>query len=256
LSQPSIICDLDGVVYRGREPIPGSAAALRRVLDEGYKVLFATNNSSRTQTGVVQKIREVVGLEVPDSYVVTSAEAAVSALPNDVLSCHVIGGDGIKTSVANSGRALVDSGADAVIVGIDVGFNYQKLTTAANEIRHGAIFVATNLDATFPTEHGFDPGAGAIVAAVAAASGVSPINAGKPEAPMRALIRTRGVERAWVIGDRIETDIRMATHEEDWQSILVMTGVTRPDQDGSEADFVSPDLESAIDLVLEQRDRQ
>lgn len=252
----SIVCDLDGVVYRGRVPIPGSADAIRLAVDSGFNLVFATNNSSRTGAQVAEKIRDVVGVDVVESAVVTSADAAILALPASTLRCHVVGGRGLKEAIAGSGRSLVDTGADAVIVGIDPEFNYGMLTKAANEIRLGAVFVATNLDATFPTETGLAPGAGAIVAAIAAASGVKPVNAGKPEPIMRSLIRRHGVETAWVIGDRIETDIRMATNEDDWQSILVMTGVTQPDDDVSEADFVVADLESAIDLVLERQDRQ
>lgn len=252
----SIVCDLDGVVYRGRVPIPGSADAIRRAVDSGFNLVFATNNSSRTRTQVADKIRDVVGVDVAESAVVTSADAAVLALPTSAERCHVIGGPGLRDAVTGSGRTIVDNGADAVIVGIDPEFEYGMLANAANEIRLGALFVATNLDATFPTENGLAPGAGAIVAAVAAASGVTPVNAGKPEALMRSLIRQQGVESAWVIGDRIETDIRMATNEDDWHSILVMTGVTQHDEVVSEADFVVADLESAIDLVLAHQDRQ
>jgi ribonucleotide monophosphatase NagD (HAD superfamily) len=160
------------------------------------------------------------------------------------------------TGVVDSGRRIVQSGADAVIVGIDSNFDYTALTKAADEIRGGALFVASNTDSTFPIESGLLPGAGAIVAALAAASGVDPINAGKPELPMRELVRASGVAEAWVIGDRLETDIALATHEPDWESILVLTGVSDETSDFSSADHVVADLESAVDLVLSTGNRQ
>lgn len=256
MTLPAVICDLDGVVYRGRRPIPGSATALRRLDEAGYRVVFVTNNSSRTPAQVTEKIQVVMGLEIDPAAVVTSALAAVSVLPDSATKCMVVGGEGVVAAVVDSGRQVVDSDADAVIVGIDSQFNYDLLSRAADEIRGGALFVASNSDATFPIEEGLLPGAGAIVAAIATASGVEPIRAGKPELPMRTLIRAAGVQRAWVIGDRLETDIALAVSEPDWTSILVLTGVSDEKMDLKSANHVVADLESAVDLVLATRDRQ
>lgn len=256
MTLPSVICDLDGVVYRGRQAIPGAADALRRLAAGGWNVVFATNNSSRTPEQVAQKIRDVVGIDLGGWSVVTSAQAAVTVLPDHVETCLVLGGEGLRSAVEASGRRVVPSNADAVVLGIDSDFNYQQLFAATTEIRNGALFVASNVDPTFPTEHGLSPGAGALAAAVEVASGVSPLVAGKPEAPMRALIRAQGVGAAWVIGDRIETDIRMAIQENDWTSIVVLSGVSRADDDLTEADHVSSNLESAVDLVFGVEDRQ
>lgn len=256
MSFPAVICDLDGVIYRGRQAIPGAAAALRRLQSGGYPVVFVTNNSSRTPAQVAEKILIVLGVEVASEAILTSAMAAVSVLPEEVKKCMVIGGEGIVAAVTGSGRQIVTSGADAVIVGIDQQFDYDSLTRASDEIRHGALFVASNNDATFPVESGLLPGAGAIVAAVATASGVDPIRAGKPEPPMRNLIRSSGIDSAWVIGDRLETDIALAAGEPDWTSILVLTGVTDEGMDLGSADHVVADMESAVDLVLAATDRQ
>ncbi len=252
----SIVCDLDGVLYRGRDPIAGSAEALKRLEKSGYQVVFVTNNSSRTPAQIAEKILIVMGVEIAPESILTSALSAVSVLPDSATDCLVVGGEGIVAAVTDSGRRIVRSGSDAVIVGIDSNFDYAALTKAADEIRGGAIFVASNTDSTFPIESGVLPGAGAIVAAVAAASGADPINAGKPELPMRELIRASGVAGAWVIGDRLETDIDMATHEPDWESILVLTGVSDETMDVSSADHVVADLESAVDLVLSTGNRQ
>ncbi len=256
MTLPVIICDLDGVIYRGQQAIPGAAGSLRRLESRGYRVIFVTNNSSRTPEQVAKKILTVSGVEVAPKSILTSAMAAVSVLPDAVTTCMVVGGEGIIAAVADSGRHVVDSDADAVIVGIDSQFDYNVLTRAANEIRRGAMFVASNSDATFPIEAGLLPGAGAIVAAVATASGVDPVKAGKPELPMRKLIRASGVDDAWVIGDRIETDVALADGESNWTSILVLTGVTDATMDLKSADHVVADLESAVDLVFSTRDRQ
>jgi ribonucleotide monophosphatase NagD (HAD superfamily) len=100
------------------------------------------------------------------------------------------------------------------------------------------------------------PGAGSIVAALQSASGVSPIIAGKPHKPITDLIRNRGVNRAWVIGDRPDTDIAMARHEPDWTSVLVLTGVTGNDADAGGAEYVVEDLGAAVDLVFAHEDEQ
>jgi glycerol-1-phosphatase len=252
----SIVCDLDGVVYRGDQVIPGSSEALHRLHDSGFKMVFATNNSSRTPEHVAGKLESVAGVIVPTESIVTSAQAGVAVLPPEVDKVFVVGGRGISQAVEDSGRTCVTSGAEAVIVGLDFEFNYQSLTAAADQVRGGALFIASNSDATYPGSSGLLPGAGAMVSAIATASGVTPISAGKPEAPMRKLIRDKGVGEAWVVGDRVDTDIRMATEEPDWRSVLVLTGVTRPGDDHSEADFVVADLAAAVDLVLAAPDRQ
>lgn len=254
----TVICDLDGVVYRGDQAVPGSADALQRLAAAGLRTIFATNNSSRTALKVVEKLLDVVGYRADVDDIVTSAQAVVSLIPFSIERCFVVGGSGIVAVVRDSGRTVVDTAADAecVIVGIDFDINYQTLAEASTAIRAGAMFIASNTDATYPSPTGLLPGAGSIVAAIATASGVEPVKAGKPEKPFRDVIRSLGVSEAWVIGDRIDTDIRMAAEEPDWSSIVVMTGVTGPDEDLSTADHVVDDLRSAVDLVIAHQDRQ
>lgn len=246
----NVICDLDGVLYRGDTAIPGAEDALQRLFDGGLNVVFATNNSTRTPARVAEKIEALLGMVVDPSSIVTSALSAVSVLGPDSQRCLVVGGRGLREAVEDSGRVCVAENADAVLVGLDPSFTYQALARAAEEIRNGAVFVASNSDATYPVSDGVRPGAGSIVSAIAVASGVTPLVTGKPELPIRELIRALGVGHAWVVGDRIDTDIRMASKESDWSSILVMSGVTGTVEDLSEADHVVPDLVSAVDLVL------
>lgn len=250
----TVICDLDGVLYRGQNVVPGAGEALNRLRARGVHVVFATNNSTRTPEDVAAKIDSLLGVSVDPASIVTSALAAVSVLDEEIESCLVVGGPGLSEAVKGSGRVCVMSDADAVLVGLDPDFSYESLTRAANEIRDGALFVASNVDATFPVSDGLRPGAGSMVAAIATASGVAPLVAGKPELATRKLIRALGVGRAWVVGDRIETDIRLASHEPDWTSILVLSGVTESTDDVSSADHVVPDFVSAVDLVLKAID--
>ncbi|MGF1617376.1 MAG: HAD-IIA family hydrolase [Acidimicrobiia bacterium] len=247
----TVICDLDGVVYRGSEALPGAAAAVERLVASGFRIVFVTNNSSRTEIQVADKLEAVVGHRPDIDDIVTSARAALALVPEGA-SCLVVGGDGIREAIDSAGFSVTGSSdeADCVIVGLDRGFDYQRMDVASRAIRSGAVFVATNVDPTFPAEQSIMPGAGAIVAALQTASGVTPLVAGKPEKPIRDLIRSRGVEDAWVIGDRPDTDIAMAEAEDGWTSILVLTGVTPEGADTGGADHVVADLAAAVDLVI------
>lgn len=223
----TVVCDLDGVIYLGDEAVPGAGDALAELRDAGHQVLFCTNNSSRTRQGSADKITRVTGFEVAADQVASSAMAAGRLLGGGRVL--VVGGHGVLEAVELSGGVVVEDGpADAVVVGIDFDFDYDLLDRASAAIRTGARFVATNADATYPTPDGLKPGAGALVAAIAAASGVDPEVAGKPEPTMRALIgeMTTG-NTVFMVGDRPETDLAMADAE-GWVSVLVESGVTAP----------------------------
>lgn len=249
-----MVCDLDGVVYRGDRLIPGSGVALQRLLDSDIGLLFATNNSTITPMGVSKKLSSIAGVEIPPGSIVTSSQAAVHLLGDDRGPVMVLGSDGILSALAEAGIATTDipDQATALLVGLDWDLTYDRLTRAADAVRSGARFIATNTDPTYPVAHGLLPGGGACVAAVQVTTGVSPEIAGKPHRPMRDLLKAKGVTDAWVIGDRVDTDIALAKDEPGWRSILVLTGVTDPDHaDG--ADHVVPDLEAAVRLVLSER---
>jgi HAD superfamily hydrolase (TIGR01450 family) len=253
----TVICDLDGVVYRGSEALPGAAGALERLVTSGFRIVFVTNNSSRTEAQIADKLEALVGHRPSRDDIVTSARAALALVPEGA-RCLVVGGEGIIEAIDSAGLFVTEDpeDADCVIVGLDRGFDYQRMDNAARAIRAGALFVATNVDPTFPAEDSIRPGAGAIVAALETASGVRPIVAGKPEQPVRDLIRGRGVDEAWVIGDRPDTDIAMAVAEDGWTSILVLTGVTPEGGDIGGADHVVADLAAAVDLVIARDNEQ
>lgn len=247
----NVICDIDGVLYRGDQLIPGSDIALERLLEAGVKVLFATNNSTRSPVSISKKIATVTGVKIGSDLVVTSSQAAVRLLGEDRGPVMVLGSEGIHAALAEAGIPVTEEpeAASALLVGLDWDLNYQRLARGADAVRAGARFIATNTDPTYPVAAGLLPGGGAVVAAVQATTGVVPEVAGKPHLPMRQLLKEKGAGKAWVIGDRLDTDIALADAEPDWSSILVLTGVT-DSGDGSGADRVARDLTEAVDLIL------
>jgi 4-nitrophenyl phosphatase len=216
----TVLCDLDGVVWLARDPIPGAADAVAEIRSTGRRVLFVTNNSVAVETDVVEALGSIGIAAAGD--VVTSAMAA-AGLVEPSSAVLVAGSRGIveaierrgARAVLNDGSADVD-GVDAVVVGLHRDFDYARLARASSAVRAGARFIATNDDATFPTPTGLEPGGGSIVAAVATASGVAPIIAGKPHRPMADLIVDMlGPGRSdpgglLMVGDRPSTDGRFA----------------------------------------------
>lgn len=224
----TIVVDLDGVIYHGDQGLPGAGAALQDLADSGWRLVMATNNSSTTPAMVVAKIARLTGFSANVDHVVTSSMAAASYLAGTCDTAMVVGEPALAHAIDAVGIIVVDAWQDAasVVVGIDFTVTYDTLDRAARAIRNGATFVATNTDATFPMPDGLAVGAGAIVAAISTASGAEPVVCGKPELPMRRLIKDHVAgDRVWVIGDRPETDIAMADAE-GWRSIMPLTGVT------------------------------
>ncbi len=253
-----VVCDLDGVVYRGDTAVPGAAVALKRLAERGVELYFVTNNSTRDADAAAAKIVRLTGIEVSPDHVLTSSQAAASLLTPDDGPVLVVGESGVQAAVTDAGLEVTQhpEAAKSVLVGLNRSVTYDVIADAVEAVRAGARFVATNVDPTFPTEEGLKPGAGAIVAAISVASGVQPEIAGKPHPPMRALMAARGISEAWVIGDREDTDVALAIREKGWRSVLVLSGVTGPvARIDSSADFVVQDLTSAVDLVLDHLDR-
>lgn len=225
----TIVFDLDGVVYVDSYAVPGAGDALQAISQAGWHIVFATNNSTRTAATVREHIEHRTGFSSPTASVVTSAMAAASWARSRYERVFVVGEPGLVETLESSGLKIVqDATADCVIVGLDRNLSYGKIDIASRLIRDGAAFIATNTDATFPTQTGPAPGAGSIVASVTTASGVEPLACGKPHVPMLSLVRemVRG-DSVWVVGDRPETDLAMARRA-GWNAVLVMTGVTTP----------------------------
>ena len=245
------VFDLDGVIWLGGEPIPGSAAAVDRIRGAGHQVAFVTNNSGPTRAEYV-KMLAGAGVEARESELATSAQAAASLFaPGERVA--VVGGDGVLEALADRGVTVVEPADDpaGVIVGRTLDLDHDRLAAAATAIRGGARFVATNGDATFPTATGLLPGAGALVAYLATASGVTAEVAGKPHRPVADLVQDRFGTVDIMVGDRPDTDGLFAAmiHA---RFALVLSGVTtRADLPIDPApDLVGADLRAVTDQLI------
>jgi 4-nitrophenyl phosphatase len=249
----TVLCDLDGVVWLARQAIPGSPEAVARLRSAGSRVLFVTNNSSAV---VAEQEQALLDIGIPaEGDVLTSAGAAATLLaPGErVLVC---GGPGVVEAAAAAGAIVVEDGdCEAVVVGFHLDFDYERLRLAATAVIHGARLIGTNDDATYPTPDGPIPGGGAILAAVATASGVVPVIAGKPYAPMADLVRlVVGPEfdpdATVMIGDRPSTDGLFAKVIR-CRYAIVRTGVTGPGALLDTAPWLdAPDLAAVAEAMI------
>jgi glycerol-1-phosphatase len=218
------VLDLDGVVWLASEPIPGAAAAVARLRAAGERVVFCTNYSA-TLLGEQEAKLAAAGIPA-EGDVLTSAMAAARLVEPEerVLIC---GGPGVAEAMAARGAVPVrDGDAEVVAVGFHRDFDYERLRIAARAVDRGARLIATNDDATLPTPDGPIPGGGALMAAVAYATGVEAVVAGKPHQPMADLVRSVGGTEGTVVGDRPSTDGALA-RQLGYRFALVLTGVTR-----------------------------
>jgi phosphoglycolate/pyridoxal phosphate phosphatase family enzyme len=229
-----VMCDLDGVLYRGHLAIPGGGDAIARLRAVGVTVVFATNNSHFT---VGQYVERLAGVGVPARArdIVSSAVVTAETLARRGLSggrALVVGGRGVTEALEAEGIAAVedDSPVDAVVVGWDEGFTYDKMRRAATAVRSGAALIATNADATYPAPEGLRPGAGSILASIETAAGCRAEVMGKPHAPMMDVVAARleGATRIAVVGDRPDSDLD-GGRARGWTTILVLSGVTSAD---------------------------
>lgn len=239
-----VIFDLDGVIYRGQQPVPGAAALVTALRRRGLLVRFATNNSMATRGAYASRLTEM-GVAAALDEIVTSTSAAIDRLRAHlpmVRSVLAVGAPGMVEELRAAGFATtgaseaadgsydggpLDDSYDVVIAGLDPAFDYRRLAIATTAIRSGARFIATNADLRYPTRTGFLPGAGSIVAALRAASGQEPLVIGKPEPGIfEAILERSGVApyEAVVVGDNPDADV-VAAHRARIRSILVLTGV-------------------------------
>ncbi|HZM32808.1 MAG TPA: HAD hydrolase-like protein [Acidimicrobiales bacterium] len=225
------VLDLDGVVWLADEPIPGAAGAVAALRDRGERVVFATNFSGPL---VAEHEAKLAAMGIPAEGDVLTSSMAAARLVEPEERVLIVGGPGIVEAVTARGAEPVAAGADGngdvdvVAVGLTQAFDYDMMRVAAGAVRRGARLLGTNDDATFPTPDGPVPGAGALLASVAYASGVTPVVAGKPHPPMADLVRAVGGPEGTVVGDRPDTDGALA-RQLGYRFALVLTGVTHPD---------------------------
>jgi 4-nitrophenyl phosphatase len=254
---PPICCDLDGVVWRGEVPLAGADRAVRQLREAGFRVAFMTNNSSGRVGDYVEKLARA-GIDVDPGDVLTSAQAAAQLLAATLAPgarVHTLAGPGVAEALRGRGLVPVDdTPADAVVVGLARQFDFDRLALAADLVRGGARFVATNLDPTYPVAGGLLPGAGSLVAAVATASGATPVVAGKPAPPTVALVRERLGGTGVVVGDRPSTDGALAAAL-GWPFALVLSGVAGSPGEESVPEpappFVAGDLAALAPVLID-----
>ena len=225
------LVDLDGVAYRGHDPIPHAAEGLTGARTRGMRLVFVTNNASREPESVADQL---TGLGIPTDphEVMTAAQAAAGVLTTRLdpgAKVLVVGGAGLVTAVRAAGFTVVTSADDepeAVAQGFAPEVGWTQLAEAAYAVQRGAWHVASNLDLTLPTARGFAPGNGSLVGAVRAATGVTPDSAGKPAPTMYHLaVERAGARRVLVIGDRLDTDLAGA-RSGGYDGLHVLTGVS------------------------------
>ena len=240
------VFDLDGTLYRGSEVVPGAVETLTRLRGQGSLVRFFTNNSTLTQEQYETKLR-AMGFEAHASEVASSATGAARYLSSEYGSARffLVGQPGLRETLTSVGHREVTAGelAQVVVCGLCRSFDYRLLDAAMQQVRGGAEFVATNLDATFPVEGGrFQPGAGSLAAALATCTGQGPKLIGKPEpAILLDLLAETGVPpgETLVVGDRLDTDIECGRRA-GCQVHLVLSGV---------AEAAPPEVPSSLDLT-------
>lgn len=265
-----MLCDLDGVVYRAHEPCTGAVEGITAARERGVKVLFMTNNASRTPDDVAAQLTGL-GLPTHADEVLTASQVAAALVAQEYPTVAdagtgtvlAVGGPGVGAALERDGLRWVEAATlresltrqpvqvDVVVQGYGPDVGVTDLTEAAYAVASGAAWIATNDDATLPTERGLAPGNGSLVAAVRHATGAVPRVVGKPHAHayLEALVRL-GLpqDECLMVGDRLDTDIAGA-RAIGLRSALVLTGVSTRDEAASAPEPMRPDL--VVDSLTE-----
>jgi glycerol 3-phosphatase-2 len=233
----TLLVDLDGVVYRGQEPVPHAAELLAAHRAEGGRAFFVTNNASRTPDAVARHLREL-NVEAQAGDVVTSVQATEAVLAEEIrtgvvpagAAALVVGSEALADALRDIGLRPVTTAAEqpaVVVQGFSPDIAWPLLAEAAYAIRAGARWYGTNADATLPTAQGLAPGNGSLIAALVTATGSRPMVMGKPERPLfDTALQLTAADRSTtlVVGDRLDSDILGANNAE-LVSLMVLTGV-------------------------------
>lgn len=255
----ALIMDMDGVLWRGNQPIGDLIANFESIRSLGLRFALATNNAGYSIEQFLEKLRGF-GLEVQPEQIITSSMAAAYMLSQHFPQggpVFIIGQDGLINALADRGFYPSEKDALAVVAGIDRTVTYQKLAQASLLIRNGVPFYGTNPDKTYPAAEGLLPGAGSILAAIEAATDVKPLIAGKPyPAMMNIALERLGVspEETLVIGDRLDTDILWGQNS-GCRTALVLSGVSTMEDAQAwkpEPDLVIPELADVLKVLRDE----
>jgi HAD superfamily hydrolase (TIGR01457 family) len=249
LSVRTFVFDLDGVVYRGNDPIPGAVATIKNLGQLGHQVYFFTNNATKSRTSFVEKLRKM-NVITDEDHVMTSAYATALYL-RDIgavgKTVYPVGEYGLRQELTDVGMTVVHDPigkkVDYVVAGLDREFTYDKLNKAQQAILSGAEFIATNTDSTLPLEAGsLAPGGGSIVAAIQTAAGVIPTVIGKPAMPaIQQLLKIAKAapKETVMVGDRLETDI-LVGNRAGTITVFVLTGISTKEEMEAAPDEMKP----------------
>ncbi len=223
------LIDMDGVIYRGSEMIPGAIEFVHALRDEGVPFMFLTNNSQRTRRDVATKLCRM-GVNVEERHIFTCAIATARFLAQQKPhgAAYVIGEGGLLQALHENGYAIVDQDPDYVVVGEGRTFTCEMIDAAVRMVMNGAKLVATNLDPSCPTANGLRSGCGATTAMIETATGVKAFSPGKPSPiMMRAARKELGLSagETTIIGDTMETDI-LGGVQMGYRTVLVLSGGT------------------------------
>lgn len=247
-----VVSDLDGVVYRGAAAVPGAVEAFRAWHARGIPYAFVTNNSTKSAAAFAAKIAGL-GIPVEEAWVVPVVAATADLLAQRLGRggrVFAIGNDALFEALDAAGLERTSTDVAAVVVGHDDTFDFAKLTTGVRALLGGAFLVGTNPDPVTPSEHGFDPCVGALLAAFrTAAPDAESLIVGKPEPHMLldALARIGTPAATTVmIGDQLATDI-LAGRRAGLGTVLVTTGVPNPASPDIVADRIVASLTELLD---------
>jgi 4-nitrophenyl phosphatase len=228
----ALVIDMDGVLWLDNTPLPGLVPFFDFLHEHSIPYMLATNNASKTPQQYLQKLARF-GVTIKPECVLTSSLATAAYLKHELTAgatAYAVGQEGLQEAMREAGFSLLDDAsrpAEVVVTGVDFTLTYDKLKYAVLHIQRGARFVGTNGDVTFPGEEGALPGAGAILAAIQAATGVKPVTIGKPERLMFDIaVEKMGSDpaRTAMLGDRLETDI-LGGQRAGLKTMLVTTGI-------------------------------
>lgn len=230
----ALILDLDGVLWRGNQPIGDLRRIFERIAALGLRVICATNNSTSTPAQFSEKIASMGGSLSAKSILNSAVASALylKKLHPQGGPVYLVGETGLFSAMEEQGFRHSDQNPLAVVAGMDRSFTYEKMAIANSWIRRGVPFIGTNGDKTFPLPNGLGPGAGSILAAIEAASGVEPLIIGKPSPYLYQIAMDLiGVtpQETLAVGDRLETDI-LGGQRAGLRTALVLSGVNTPEQ--------------------------
>ena len=227
-NKKTYLLDMDGVLVRGNQPIPGAQEFIGRLIANQNRFAVLTNNPIYTPRDLQHRLKNV-GLDVPADHLFTSAMATARFLQTQMPggSAFVIGESGLTTALHDVGYLFTESDPDYLVLGETTTYSFERIAKAVRLVAAGARFIATNPDPSGPSEAGIEPACGAMAALIEKATGISPYFVGKPNPlMMRAALRFIGAhsEETVMVGDRMDTDV-VAGMESGMETILVLTGV-------------------------------